>query len=190
MTIARVLGPLGLALLLAAGTASATIVQSLSLDEISRKADVIVHGTVVEQSTAWNETRTRIYTVTTVEVKDRVKGQGETRIRIRQLGGTVDGITQSIVGNARMAKGEEVVLFLTRDTAKDLHYVVGMAQGKYAVDRQAPEPVVRHELEGLALARIEDGALAELKAPEATQVALPTLAAFKAQIRQAISAAP
>ncbi|MEZ4473757.1 MAG: hypothetical protein R3F60_23795 [bacterium] len=190
MTIARVPGPLGLALALVftAGAASATIVQSLSLDDMSRKADVIVHGTVVEQATAWNDTRSRIYTVTTVEVKERLKGKGETRIRIRQLGGTVDGITQSIVGNARLSVGEEVVVFLTQDAEKGLHYVIGMAQGKYTVDRARPSPASGTSWRGWRWRASRMAAWPSSRSPRPP--VLPTLATFKASIRQAISAAP
>jgi len=178
-----------LALPFLAAPAGATIVQSLTLDEMSRKADVIVHGRVVEQSTAWNEARSRIYTVTVVEVQERLKGEGASRIRIRQLGGTVDGITQSIVGNASLAVAEEVVLFLNRDESKDLHYVVGMAQGKYAVDRSAGQPTIRHELGGLSLAHIRDGQLAGLvedTAPAPTALSLDEL---KIRIQDALRSA-
>ncbi|MEZ4465407.1 MAG: hypothetical protein R3F43_13255 [bacterium] len=99
----------------------------------------------------------------------------------------MDGITQSIVGNARLSVGEEVVVFLTQDAEKGLHYVIGMAQGKYTVDRRgrAPHPA---RAGGAGAGAHEDGSLAELKS-QATLV-LPTLATFKASIRQAISAAP
>jgi|JI10StandDraft_1071094.scaffolds.fasta_scaffold479981_2 uncharacterized membrane protein len=169
--------------------AGATIVQSLSLEEMSRKADVIVHGRVVEQATAWNETRSRIYTVTTIEVQERLKGLGASSIRVRQLGGTVDGLTQSIVGNARLVVGEEVVVFLNRDEAKDLHYVVGMAQGKYAVDRSTPVPTIRHDLAGLALARIQEGQLAQLVETTPQPGAALTLDGLKARVADALKTA-
>lgn len=186
----RLIHKLFFAVLFLAPPAGATIVQSLTLDELAHKADVIVHGRVVEQAASWNETRSRIYTVTTVEVVERLKGLGESRIQIRQLGGTVDGITQSIVGNARLVVGEEVVVFLNHDPSKNLHYVVGMAQGKYAVDRSTPKPTIRHDLAGLALARIQEGQLAKLVEPTGGQAAM-TLDELKAQVADALkSAAP
>lgn len=168
------------------GTASrATIVQALDLEQLAQTADVVVHGRVLAQSTAWNASHSRIYTVTTVSISDPLKGphkKGAT-IRIRQLGGTVDGITQSIVGNAVLRTNEEVVLFLNHNPKKALHYVVGMAQGKYAVQRTGKAAVVRHDLRGLALAELGNGRLSQLKSGEADGDSAVTLAAFKALIK-------
>lgn len=180
------------AVLMAATTASATIVKSLDLEEMAREADVIVHGTVERQSASWNEERTRIYTVTEVRVTEGLKGphQAGDVIRIRQLGGTVDGITQMIPGNAKLVRGEEVVLFLDRDEKKDLHYVVGMAQGKFRVDRSGPRPVVDRQLEGLALARVEGGEVRQLHEPPPVAAPAPALEDLKARIRRALAPRP
>lgn len=174
-----------LALCLLSTAAWATIVQALDLEQLAQTADVVVHGRVLAQSTAWNASHSRIYTVTTVSITDPLKGphkQGAT-IQIRQLGGTVDGITQSIVGNAVLRTSEEVILFLNHDPKKALHYVVGMAQGKYAVQRAGKTAVVSHDLRGLALADLADGRLAQIKTAEVDGESAVTLPAFKTLIR-------
>jgi hypothetical protein len=176
--------------LLVAVPAMATIVKSLSLEDMVKEADVIVQGTVVQRTMSWNDERTRIYTVTDVRVADVLKGPvhaGET-IHVRQLGGTVDGISQSIPGNAKLSPNEEVVLFLDRDEQKPLHYIVGMAQGKFTVDRTAAQPSVVRQLDGLALAEVENGHVKGLQGVPATPAPSPALDAFKAQIRAAIHA--
>lgn len=177
-------------LCLMSGAALATIVQALDLQQLAKKADVVVHGQVLDQSTAWNASHSRIYTVTRVSVTDPLKGphQKGTVIQIRQLGGTVDDITQSIVGNARLSAGEEVVLFLNHDPKKGLHYVLGMAQGKYAVQRDGNAAVVRHDLAGLALADLADGRLAGLKDGQTIKESAVTLPGFKARIRALLTA--
>lgn len=171
-------------------SAFATIVQALDLEQLAKKADVVVHGQVLDQRTAWNASHSRIYTVTRVSVTDPLKGPHKAGavIQIRQLGGTVDDITQSIVGNARLTAGEEVVLFLNHNPKKGLHYVLGMAQGKYAVQREGKLATVRHDLEGLALADLADGRLAGLKDGHSVKESAVTLPGFKARIRALLSA--
>lgn len=175
-------------LLVTAVPAGATIVKSLSLDDLAREADVVVHGVVEAQEATWNETRSRIYTVTRVRVVDSLKGpaKADETLSIRQIGGSLDGLTQTIVGNAKLRKGEEVVLFLDRDEERGLHYVVGMAQGKYAVDRSGDAPRVVRDLDGLALAEVEGKKLARLEDETPRPSAAPTLDVFKEQIRASL----
>jgi len=59
-------------------------------------------------------------------------------------------------GNAPLKVGEEVVLFLTRDS--HYHYVVGLAQGKFSVRTDGTgRKVVSQDLSGLAFARWVSG---------------------------------
>jgi uncharacterized protein (DUF2249 family) len=182
---------LALSLLMTPVVANATIVQALNLEQISKEAAVVVHGHVRTQTAAWNPEKTRIYTVTEVQVVEPIKGphQASSTIRIRQLGGTVDGITQTIVGNAKLKVDEEVVLFLDHDPSKQLHYVVGMAQGKFAVDRRSGTPRVVRSLKGLALADIETHQISDAPARSAT-AEVPTLDAFKAKVRAGLQPKP
>ncbi len=175
----------------AATPAAATIVKSLGLDELARSADVIVQGRVERRTMSWNDERTRIYTVSEIRVDESLKGPARAgeALRVRQLGGEVDGIAQSIAGNAKLALGEEVILFLDRDEANGLHYVVGMAQGKYAIDRKGRQPTVVRTLDGLAMAEVEQGRVRGLQAPPVVQ-APPALEVFKAQIRAALQPRP
>lgn len=188
----KTLSILGLALALLTAPAGATIVQALDLEQLSKKADVVVHGDVVDQKTNWNTTRSRIYTVTRVRIRDPLKGPHKKGavIEIRQLGGTVGEITQSIVGNARLSPAEEVLLFLNHDPEKQRHYIVGMAQGKYAIDRSGKPAVVRHDLRGLALADLDDGRLNNLKHGTDEKSDAITVAQFKRRIRGYLSATP
>lgn len=181
-----------LTLLLLAGAAQATIVKSLSLEQMTTAADVIVVGEVLARTSAWNDEKTRIYTVTRVRVAEALKGSpGGGEIEVRQIGGTVDGLTQSIVGNAKLKEGEEVVLFLDQDERLPYHYVVGMAQGKFSIDRSGKSPRVVRSLAGLALAKVTDKQIETLEeAPKTTAALAPTLDAFKTRIRAALRPAP
>lgn len=183
LALAAILTPLA-----AFSVAQATIVRSMSLNQMAKEADVVVHARVATQTSSWNDTKSRIYTVTNLEVVDTLKGdKAKTTLQVRQIGGTVDGITQSIVGNANLKVGEEVVLFLDSDEKLPFHYVIGMAQGKYSIDRSAGEPRVARSLAGLALADVK-GDRAQLKPDDGHTVEAATgLDAFKTTVRAAIS---
>ena len=179
------LGALALAPSLPITAAEATVMTALSLDDMARGADVIARGEIVEQKSAWIERR--IYTVTRLKITESLKGSHKAGdvISIRQLGGTVDGISQQIAGNARLAVGEEVALFLKSDPEKDLHYVMGMAQGKYAIDRSSGAPRAVRQLSGLSLSR--PGVRKLAKAHEIAERGTPW-PDLKAQIRGALQA--
>ncbi len=168
--------------------AQATVVKSLSLGQMTSEADVIVQARVLDRSSAWNAEKTRIYTVTRIQVSETLKGPAESELQIRQIGGTVDGLSQKVVGNATLKVGEEVILFLDRDEAKPFHYVVGMAQGKYAIDRSQTTPRVVRTLHGLALADVADGKV-KLKGHAKATLA-PSVADFKNRIRGALKVTP
>ncbi|MCB9540440.1 MAG: hypothetical protein H6704_29840 [Myxococcales bacterium] len=170
------------------GAAGATIVRPLTVEMMAQRADVVVRGRVVGQDVGWNDDKTRIYTVTRVEVAEAYKGGDKAGaiLAIRQIGGTVDGLTQSVVGNAELRAGEELILFLDRDEAQPLHYVIGMAQGKFGVSREGPEPTVVHDVEGLAFMAPGQRTVADLKA--APKGEAPTLKAFEARLRATLSA--
>jgi hypothetical protein len=174
-------------LLAAAIPATATIVRALSIEQLTATADVIAEGRVTAQSSSWNDEKTRIYTVTTLAVLTAHKGPvkpGET-LQIRQIGGTVDGLTQSIVGNAKLSVGEEMLVFLDRDEDRGLHYVVGMAQGKFSIDRASPTPRLDRPLQNLSTLDAKGSPV-----PLVTPGAAPTVQALdglRARIRDAIN---
>ena len=144
---------LTMALLLIASMSGATIVRSMSLAEMTRTADVVVRATVQGRSANWNESRTRIYTVTRLEVGHVLKGpvQAGEEIRVRQIGGSVGEITQRVAGNAHFTAGEEVLVFLDQDAKLGLHYVIGMAQGKYTINRNTIPPTVERNIHGMTI---------------------------------------
>ena len=135
--------------LVLAQAASATTVQKLTLQELTKKANSIVVGRVQDAVSSWDAAKKEIYTFYTVSVSQPVKGSkaGET-ITIRQLGGTVGNIASIVPGMPSFRKGEEVVLFLTQKDAAGYPWVLGLQQGKYSVVDQAGLKMVRNDLAG------------------------------------------
>jgi hypothetical protein len=133
--------------------ARATVAAPLSFSELAREAEVVVHAEVLMSESLWDVDKRNIYTHTRVRVLRWLKGAGsEKEILVRQLGGAVGGLVMTLPGNASLRVGEEVVLFLTRDSLH--HFVVGLSQGKFSVAVDASgRKVLSRDLSGIAFAR-------------------------------------
>ena len=174
---------------LVAGAAQATIVKQLTLGEMSKRADLIVRGQVVRKSASWNPEHTRIYTVSEIRVDESLKGglAAGTVVPVRQLGGELDGLVQSVAGNATFQPDEEVIVFLDKDDTLPWSYVIGMAQGKYTVSHAGGADAVVRDLHDLALVRPGPaGILGAPIEPSAAVVLPPSLETFNADVRAAL----
>ncbi len=106
-------------------------------EELTRRSDLVVEGTVEGTTSQWSSDGTTIYTSATVVIRRVIRGQtAQKRVVVEYEGGEVgrDGLKVSDV--AEMAKGEEVLLFLTRGKSFRAGFAfrtVGKAQGKYTV---------------------------------------------------------
>jgi hypothetical protein len=123
---------IGLAAGLLVAPALASVVQAFSLEELTRKADLIVVGVGGETEARRNPDGRLIVTDISVSVQDVLKGsakKGES-IVVTVLGGNLDGLGLRVPGEASIPLGKPALLFLYRGGAAgtDLR-VVGMAQG-------------------------------------------------------------
>ena len=109
----------------------------VSTEELARGSDLVVEGTVEGTTSQWSNDGTTIYTSATVVIQRVIRGKTEqNRVVVEYEGGKVgrDGLKVSDV--AEMAKGEKVLLFLTRGRSRKdgfAFHTVGKAQGKYTV---------------------------------------------------------
>ncbi len=141
-------------LLLLPASATATQVISLDLDEMTDRADVIVHGTVVAvTSERMPQARGRIHTKVTVEPTEVLRSdRQQVRYVISVPGGTVGRLGQLVPGAPTFAVGEEVVVLLSRHEATQRLVVVGLSQGRYRVEREAGKaPTVVSDRHGATL---------------------------------------
>jgi hypothetical protein len=124
----------------------------LTLRQLAAESDAVVHGKVLAQESTWDVTRGKIYTHTRVQVLRGLLGKvGDLEIMVRQLGGQVGKVAMQLSGSASLKVGEEVLLFLSRDAS--YHYVVGLAQGKFAVTADGQgRKVLTRDLAGLSFA--------------------------------------
>ena len=143
------------ALVLLPAVAAATVVVQLTLEEMTRKAPVVVRGTVVQVQPRWSDVGGHIESWVELQVTDRVKGTVPATLVVRVPGGTIGELTMSVAGAPKFIPGQDTLLFLEPAVdAKGAFVLPAMAASK--VDFE-PSPKVgevrafRH-LDGLAFA--------------------------------------
>jgi hypothetical protein len=105
----------------------------MDLRALAQKAEVIAVGRCSGCVAEWNEKHTRIQTTVTIQVSEYVKGYLGAQITFRQPGGRVGTSETYISGMPRFAPGQQVVVFLAKDSLGG-YQVLGMSQGLYQVD--------------------------------------------------------
>jgi len=115
------------------GPAVATQVQPVTVPELVQRSTTIVHGTVQETHTAWEEGGARLYTYVTVSPLELLKGNspaGRT-LTFRQLGGRDGDRIVYVAGTPRFSPKQEVLLFLTGNDGGGYPQVMGIFQGAF-----------------------------------------------------------
>jgi hypothetical protein len=136
----RLIAMLAPAVLLAVPSpGSASLILALDLPTLVSRADQISVVDVVSVTAAWNAAHDRITTTIDLTVVDSWKGVAApaTHLRVVQPGGTVGEIEMRVDGMPRFQVGERTLLFLRQRSGADHASVVGMAQGKRPVTREA-----------------------------------------------------
>ncbi|MCP4806869.1 MAG: hypothetical protein GY913_02070 [Proteobacteria bacterium] len=124
-------GALALGLALSPGTAQATTLSELSVDQMTDASDLVVRGTVSE---IWTELdgSGHIWTHAQVDVGQVLKGDLSETVIVSQLGGAYGTKMDKVHGAARFSIGEEAVFFLEHLNSGNTT-IVGLWQGKYTV---------------------------------------------------------
>lgn len=141
------------ALLLAAFLAAPALASqaiSISVEELTRRSDLILRGRVDGVSAAWSEDGARIFTTAEVVPSAFWRGGAAGTVKVLVPGGVVGHVAQRVDGAPSLTPGEEVVLFLIRAEAGD-YRVSGLVQGKYTVERG----VARPDLSKVEFVRVE-----------------------------------
>ena len=127
-----------LVLLAVPGLLSATTVVPMGVEALTRASSHVVEARATGSTSQWNSEHTFIFTYTRFEVTRTLKGQASKEILVRQIGGTVEGITQKVAGVRQWRAGDEAVLFLQPSPVADGSLVVtGLMQGNFLMRTQA-----------------------------------------------------
>lgn len=175
-----------LALVLAPGIALSATVLKLDNNQMTARATTIVYGSV-EGLTAGQSPNSRlIYTEVKLRVKETWKGKAGASYSFRHPGGVLNGRGMMIAGAARFKLGEEVVLFVDdADPKTGCAFTIGLAQGKFTVERDPATGQKRVHRALTALDFVDGKTLQPTSAPKPdTKLSLADL---RAQIRSAVS---
>jgi len=166
--------------------AAATVVAIPSMEELTRRSDVVVQG-VVRESKTIKDDKGRLITVTSLEVIDGIRGRKAGDIvQIHQLGGLLDGQQAWIAGAHKFVLNEEIVFFgvkLPKDPAVVVPYGIGFGIFRVLDDVDGRHV---HEIGGGDVSQV-------LRQPDGTTKMAPvmprrfeSLDAFKAMLRQSL----
>jgi hypothetical protein len=118
----------GLVWLAAFVPVSATTMRRMDLPEVVSRADRVVHAVAVDERVYWDQEHRKIYTDTTFEVIEDLKGAGSPRVTVTMFGGTLNGWNMLIEGTPVFRTGDEVILF-TSPRPGGSNNLVGFSQG-------------------------------------------------------------
>jgi hypothetical protein len=123
-------------LIIVGGFLSAAFAQLTSSDveSMSKNADLIITGKVVEQNSNWNEGKTRIYTQATIQVDEYLKGSNNNvAVVVSYPGGEVGEVGELYSHMPRFEDQEEVLVFLKKDEKNTSYKVFNGEAGKINV---------------------------------------------------------
>ena len=159
---------------------AATTVQRFDLPALTTRAERIVVGVCSQAQPQW--VRGQIYTRYVFAVSQAIKGPALAQLELSLPGGQLQGTVTRIAGMPVFAPGDEAVLFLTAESPTGHAWPVGLAQGHFAIKRDAADkPHVFQALDGLKL--YAEPPSAAKKAPPDEQVQGLPLDQFLARVR-------
>lgn len=128
--------------LAASSDVRASTVEKLDLAGLFDRSEHVVHGRVAKSSVALGANG-RPQTRYELELTTTFWGEAHGLLVFETPGGALaDGREMVIPGLPKLAVGEEVLLFLSRESKRGLRLPVGLAQGKFQVVRDEHGPAV------------------------------------------------
>ena len=109
------------------------MVQPVTLPELVKRSATIIHGTVLDTRSQWEEGGGQIYTYVTLSAREILKGPraGATSLTFRQIGGQVGDRVVYVPGTPRFSAKQEVLVFLTGPDSGGYPQVMGIYQGAF-----------------------------------------------------------
>ena len=85
------------------------------IKDLSKGADIIVIGKVIDQKSQWNSEKSKIYTLVTLQVEEFLKGStNQNRVIITHLGGEVGAVGETYSHVPTFKDDEDVLVFLKK----------------------------------------------------------------------------
>lgn len=128
-----------------------------SVAELAREVDLVASGRVLSTRSEWINDHTLIVTYVTVRSGKVYKGSPGSEFVLREMGGTVNGITLTTSRQTSFREGEDVIAFAkVQKDDTSLYSCWGGGAGKLSVEGDR----VRREIGGT----VEEGTLADVEA--------------------------
>jgi len=172
---------LSLALLLSVSPVCATSALYLSDVEQAAQSTAVVVASIGESKVGLHPQWKRPITTTTVHVQEVILGKAPQQLTIEQLGGTIDGKTLHIPGDASFRRGERCVLFLRQLEGE--WFLTAMQQSKYELREERRGTFLRRSLSAGLFVWGRDG-LQPYQEPPTRPVS--TLDDFRTRLRRAL----
>jgi hypothetical protein len=117
-----------------AGSVVATTIERMSLAKMTQAAPVIVRARCAGNTVVRDAGE--IWTITSFDVEETWRGEAQSHINVRLLGGILGDVTSHVSGVPRFRPGEDAVLFLEPTKRGDFS-VVSWEQGTFRIHRGA-----------------------------------------------------
>lgn len=120
------------------------VTERQTLRQILDESEYVVVATCTGQSTHFEATGARIFTVSRFDVQQTIAGKGELQdLSIRVIGGDREGFDVHVPGAPRFETGKKYLLFVTKEFDNGFRTTVGWKQGVMEVLKpSAHEPEV------------------------------------------------
>jgi hypothetical protein len=125
----------------------------LAVDALAARAELAVRGVVVAQRVRHGQRGPE--TESTLVISECLAGSCPATLSVVRRGGEIDGIGLWVEGEAEVAIGDDVVVFLRRRSGGGLA-VLGGVQGAFRVDARGAAVVLERDLRGQRV-RLPDG---------------------------------
>ena len=163
----------------------ATTIVPMSVEELTQASTHVVVAQALESRTEWNADKTIIFTITTFQVSESLKGQAARTLAVRQMGGRTTHYEQKVAGVRHWQPGDQSVLFLRPSVAGDgTMAVVGLMQGDFRVIQAADQPGERVVSNGVASVHAYDPSKRSSSEFSGTRMTLNDL---KSRVRKAVT---
>lgn len=170
--------PMAAALCLALSAAATTIVK-MDLDELTSAAHVVARGKCLSSEARMDGGY--IWTFSTFEVSETLKGNAGRQITVRLLGGKVGHMKSTVDGVPQFQPGEDVFLFLEPTREGDLT-VTSWVQGTFRV-RADPQTGKESVTQDSAAHAVYDPTTRQFKASGVRHMPVET---FRLRVREAV----
>ena len=118
--------------LITTSVATASTVQQLSLEELTKASDVVAVVDVV--SVVASVENGKVFTDIELRVIESMKGsQADAKLHIKHVGGRTKTLATYVPGMPAFRVGHKALVFLENVTSHGHHVVTGMSQGKFDV---------------------------------------------------------